>query len=253
MKSLFLLVLAFSLCATSLHAAPTSKPAPFKAWDFPQKALFFKQQADEDWFARPETEREWLTPERLSPDVFKALDMTNTELAFRRGAFERITSPDALKTQREAALATWRTAVRPEWVPSPEIIVPGRMHLNSSDDSKPSHFYEIAYCPFERGNVRGLYMTRPGLEFWLYLEQPYPLPKGTMPLRHADVLRAVAFPSVSGKELKAVPSLLAREFVRYRAPLTTGPYQQVRILLLHVQLPSSLEVATFGYRGGITP
>ena len=247
----FVLLPFVLLCTSVLQAAPTPQKSSMKEWAIPQNALFFKEKANDDWFARPEKEREWLAPARLSPDVFRALDTTNTDLAFRRGGFDADSVPRELKAKREAALATWRGKIRPEWLPPTELVVTGQMHLNASGTT-PERSYEVAYSSFARGDVRGLYMARPSREFWLYLEQLFPLPKGTSPLRAEDVLRAEAFPGAKNST-QEMASLAVREYVRFRAPLPVGPYQQVRILLIRVGLPAALEISNFGYRGDIKP
>lgn len=222
-----------------------ARPPLFKKWGFPQDALFFKENAKADWFGRPEEQREWLAPAGLTPDVFKAIDTTNIDLAFKRGAYESITNSSEGKRIREAALNTLKIVVRAEWLPAPELVSPARFNRKP-----PSPSYEVAYCAFTRGEVRGLYMISPNREFWLYLEQPFPMDAKSQPISLPDVLLPEMLKE-AGRGSR--PAIRAREFVRYRASLPVGPFQPVRIVLIHCELPQSLGFANFGYVGQLKP
>lgn len=230
---------------TQLAFAQDAKPkvASVKAWDFPQNALFFKERADADWYEKPEEQREWLAPAEMGPEVFKALDMENARLLMRRGNYEPLTNPQQQKRIAEAALELWKQGVRPEWLPPLELIVPSRMNR-----TPPNPSYEVAHCPFQRGETRGLWMSTLDGEFWLYLEQPVSTAKTNL-VRPADVLRPELFADFTGSR----PAFTAREFTRTRAFLPNGDYQSVRILLIHCQLPQSLDFSNFAYPGTVTP
>lgn len=244
----WMLALTFSGSWGQVAFAQNKAAAPpaFKKWNFPQDALFFKVNAKDSWETLPEEQREWLAPAGLTPDVFKALDMYNTGLDFKRGAYEPLSHSQEEKRVAGAGWATWKAGVKDEWLPPMELVVPGRM--NSHRGGRPS--YEIAHAAFERGAMRGLYLAQVDSVFWLYLEQPLPLGQKIKPLRVADVLQPELLAG-AGKEGTA--SVTAREFTRFRASLPKGAYQNVQILLVRVELPQSLALETFGYRGRIKP
>ena len=236
------LALALLLCFGAFPAfSQPAKPSPFKEWKLPEDALFFKEKANGDWYKGPEDQREWIAPAGMSPNVFKVLDMHNTELLMARGGFEPLVASQQEQRVRAAALETLKQAFRGAWIPPAELIVPGRIN---PAPPRPSH--EIAYAAFERAGVRGLVWLSIDREVWLYLEQPL-ADKTALP-QPAEVLRP---------ELAANPNARAafgaRQFTRYRAFLPAGDYQPVQITLIHCQLPQSLAPANFGYAGPVTP
>lgn len=235
-------LLMLCLCAR-LALAQTAKPAEFKPWKIPHDALFFKEKATDDWNKLPETEREWIAPGGLTPDVFKALDMHNTGLAMRRGGFEPLTASNEEKRVQAAALGTLKAAIRFEWIPPVALLTPGRMH-----PTEPRPSYEIAFSSFERQGVRALVWLSVDREIWIYLEQPVAVAKTAL-VRPADVLR----PELFADSIVSRPAFTAREFTRTRAFLPNGDYQPVRILLIHCQLPQSLGFSDFAYPGTVTP
>lgn len=243
---LFLFAISFSALGFApqpASAQPTKPKTPvFKAWNLPENALFFKERANDDWFEVPEEQREWLMPARLTLEAFKALDPKGVRQAMRRGPFEPITSLQQQKQVQEAALATWKQGVRAEWLPPLALIVAGELN-----PTPPRPVSEVGYSTFERGNVHGLYMAAPNREFWLYLEQPLAMKASSISVR--DVLR----PELFSAPIDARPAIRSGEFIRFRAPLPQGAYQQVRILLIHVELPQSLEFANFAYPGQLKP
>jgi hypothetical protein len=239
--ALFSLILSFSVLSVPAFSQPRPLSA-LKAWEIPHDALFFKNSSKTNWADRAEEEREWLAPAGLTPDVFKAVDNANLRLVLRRGAYEQITAPADEKRIQQEAFETLKPFIKAEWLPALSLVKTGRMNLTS-----PRPSYEVAHCSFERGDVRGVYMTLPRQKSWLYLEQPASTPKANL-VKPDSLLLAPPFILTQPQ-----PLIQIREFSRYRGFLPKGEFVPVRILLVQIELPNSLSLSKFGYSGPIKP
>jgi len=241
------------LICSSLAFAQEDEVAPpivakktFQEWSLPENALFFKSDDAADWRQTPFEEREWIQVGSLSKNLFIALDPGDALQITRRGEYEVVDDME-LKTQlREKVLAELSYAIHPDWLPAPEqMVVASLTHRSGA-------VRQVAHCAFSGAGFNGLYIATLGKDFWLYLEQVEPLPAGAKPIQAGDILDLGLNQTIQEPDSEWATrrvGVQSREFIRYRAYLPDGPYQRVRILLIHCRFADALNFRSFGYPG----
>jgi hypothetical protein len=222
-----------------------------QAWRLPEQALFFLPDAAIRWEQIPAENHEWILAGRLSENLFRVIGIGDVDYDFKRGNLNPVEAPDAKKEAQGQALAEWSQCVRSEWLPKAEMIIPAQLERQGARlEKQMPKVAAIAFCPLTYKGTNLLYTGRLGNNLWLYLEQPDPLPPGMAPLTAADVLRPDILqrvPSPSGEAVHPRVEFQSRVFMRYRAFVPKGPYQRVRILLIHFRLPETLNLRSPGY------
>jgi hypothetical protein len=256
------LVVALLIWSHTAYAAPRPDPIPTpnpvrasqlvsasktnvtQVWNIPENALFFKSNPNADWHKIPVEEHEWIQVGPLSKNLFIALDPWDAGRIVRRGEYVTIDTPEIKAQPQKQVWEEWRQAIRSQWLPTPEMITVATLTKRNGSVE------QVAHCAFAHQSYRGLYISTLGQDFWLYIEQPDPLPKGVKPLQAIDVLRPDIYRAIAnGTEETFYPSVAvqSRNFIRYRAFMPTGTYQRVRILLIHGRFPTQLDFRSFGY------
>lgn len=143
------------------------------------------------------------------------------------------------------AFAEWKRSIRPEWLPEEDLILFGYV-----GESFNSGQY-VAYATYERKGYHLALRARLGRGFNLYVDQPLPLPSGTLPLGVAAVVHADAGPSEvgpDGEEIYRRAAVAGKAFERYRtAQAVRGKREKVHMLLLRSpeSKPVTLSFRTF--------
>ncbi len=229
----------------SSKAGVMGKQGITQAWDMPEKALFFKADENTDWYKVPSQEREWLQVGSLSRNLFIALDPKDANLITRRGEYDVVDTPEEKTLRQKQVRDDWSQLIKPDWLPAQEIITIATLNKKSGIQE------QVAHCAFLHRGYRGIYSSTHGRNYWIYIEQPEPLPDIGKALTVSDIIRPENYESTRDADGEKYPrvGIQSREFIRYRAHLPGGPYERVRILLIHCRLPRLLNFQTFGYPG----
>lgn len=198
-------------------------PSGISQWLSPGREFYFLRQTRQQWAAAPNHQREWLQ--------------------LRRGTFEYIKEPAGMQ---EKALAELRQYIQSRWLP--DELAP-LLHVARNWSRPGGHTCFYASYKLPQGYNVAL-MGELGRQFWLYIEHPDPLPPAQQLL---SAQRVLADDLLQADEAEADESsypraaFMVRTFRRYRAYKHDGPYERVRILFAHVQLPGQVNLRFPGY------
>jgi hypothetical protein len=205
----------------ALDAADTPALAGGEAWLLPEKAIYFVPKSDTRWEAIPEAQRE--------------------EIRLEHRSLERPNTARAREWQQLAAWNDWAQLLRPEWLPPQNVV---QVFKNGARPNYPP----VAYASYVKNNRRLILMSEVGMQSWLYLEQP--ATASTSPTGLTSVLLpGLNQPASEGNGQPVSPrvSFMARRFERQRALKASGPYEPIRILLIHLGEPAQVSFNQLGY------
>lgn len=155
---------------------------------------------------------------------------------------------------QEQALQEWSAYVKPEWLPSWPMLEVG------PEFEPPAPPKYNARCSVTRGRTKLVFMGVIGKSLWLYLEQPLPLPSGSVPLNATAIIRPEPLQSLFAphrnsinlhcpdvyssyggptRPLQPQGEIAQQTFERYRSFLVPGPYNHVRILMIRLDFPKA--------------
>jgi len=191
-----------------------------RAWALPDGWLYFAGQPVADWSTLPEDQRESLAV---------------------RHRFLR-PPPDAANWQRRG-LAELGGLLAPRWLPPPELLVANQNHYTMG-------LVKGCTAAWQVPGMKVALWGELGRRWWVYVEQPDPLPAGVAEVGLKDVLHpALGTPEAlpNGEAASARAEVVSRSWRRLRAVQTTGPFEPVRVLLVQVRLP---EMTNLRFPGG---
>jgi len=192
-------------------------------WAIPGDTLYFLTDPNLAWETIPLKDREWLL--------------------LHRGTFQYIASGEREHYSR-LALDDLRKVFKADWLPEPELFT---VSLDHATDT-PTRVAYASYTLKEKGcNI--VCLGGIGTGYLWYIEQPYPLPRETKEISVEDVLlSSLITPDEVGTEVLPQISVMHQSYVRFRSLQPRDEFQQVKILLIKVSFPDSLNLRFPNYR-----
>lgn len=211
-------------------------------WVLPEKALFFLPNYQSTWATTPPDAHEWILLEGVGFSLFDALSPRDTWMAKQRGSYEACMTPATVKVRRDEVLKDLSRFLSPEWKPNSELISIGTLHRKEGD-------FDVTHTEFQREGCNVLIIGTLGRGYYLYIEQLDPLPAAARIVTASEIKHNAFVDDITVAEEKAFTKAAIEKqvFMRYRAFSPNGPYERVRILLIQVDFPATLDIRSFGY------
>lgn len=215
----------------SLESAPG-----LHEWPLPFDTFLFKPDVKVAYRQVPLEKHEWM------------YTVPSTQGSFKDDAESKLREQGL----QEKALQEWSGFVKPEWLPQWSMIKVG------PEFEAPAPPKYNARCSVAYPNAKMVFLGVIGKSLWLYVEQPWPLPPGSVALSAANIIRPEILQNLPVQPSSSInlhcPDVLLsnpgprgvispqggiaqQTFDRYRAFELSGPYNHVRILMIRLDFP----------------